>query len=341
MTTLLVPILFRCADADIKIVSKVLITGAAGFIGSHSAGLFLDQGISVLGIDNFDPFYKRQAKEKNLEALKSRSGFEFLELDFCKDNLVEKLPGHVEAVIHLGAKAGVLPSIQQMEAYIDVNIKGTQRLLDWMTKIGCKKLVFASSSSVYGNSSVPFTETADVNTPLSPYAFTKKSGELLTHNFHYLYGVDVLNLRFFTVIGERQRPDLAIHKFVKCIIADEPITLYGDGKTSRDYTYVKDTAQGVFLAYEYLMNNSGVYDTINIGNSNPVSLLHMVETLEKVLEKKAIIKFDDKKLGDVDKTYADISKAEKLIGYKPETSFENGVRAFVQWYKSTQLDHEQ
>jgi UDP-glucuronate 4-epimerase len=224
-----------------------------------------------------------------------------------------------------------------MEAYIDVNIKGTQRLLDWMVKIGCKKFVFASSSSVYGNSSVPFTETADVNTPVSPYAFTKKSGELLTHNFYHLYGIDVLNLRFFTVIGERQRPDLAIHKFVKAILADEPITLYGDGQTSRDYTYVKDTARGVFLAYNYLMNHSGVYDTLNIGNSKPVSLLQMVETLEKVLEKKAIVQFDNPKPGDVEKTYADISKAEKLIGYKPETSFENGVRSFVTWYKTTLL----
>lgn len=318
---------------------NILITGAAGFIGSHTAELFLEKGYSVYGIDNFDPFYDRSAKERNLKELSSHSQFFFQELDFCTGDLGANLPGHFDAVIHLGAKAGVLPSIQQMPQYIDVNIHGSQRIMDWMVKIGCKKLVFASSSSVYGNTAVPFLESADVNHPISPYAFTKKSGELLTHNFHYLYGLDVLNLRFFTVIGERQRPDLAIHKFVKAILNDQPITLYGDGSTSRDYTYVKDIARGVFQAYEYLAQHQGVYDILNIGNSQPVSLLEMVETLQKVLNKKAIIHFDSPKPGDVDKTFASVEKAARLIGYKPETSFEEGVKRFVNWYKTTLLSH--
>ena len=203
-----------------------------------------------------------------------------------------------------------------------------------MVKTGVKKLVFASSSSVYGNSQIPFLESTDVSKPISPYAFSKKAGELLTYNYHHLYKIDVLNLRFFTVIGERQRPDLAIHKFVKSILNNEPITLYGKGDTSRDYTYVKDIVQGIWLAFEHLRNNDSVYEIINLGNNKPVTLLEMVETIQRVLGVKPEILFTDPKPGDVERTYASIEKAKSLIGYEPKTSFEDGVRHFVNWYKA-------
>jgi nucleoside-diphosphate-sugar epimerase len=207
-----------------------------------------------------------------------------------------------------------------------------------MVKTGASKLVFASSSSVYGNSQVPFAESADVSRPISPYAFSKKAGELLTYNYHHLYKLDVLNLRFFTVFGERQRPDLAIHKFVKAILNNEPITLYGKGDTSRDYTYVKDIVQGIWLSFQYLAQNQGVYEILNIGNNKPITLLEMVETIKKVLGLNPEILFSEPKPGDVDRTFASIEKAKSLLGYQPETSFEEGIRHFVSWYKNQNAD---
>ena len=312
---------------------RVLITGVAGFIGSHTAEKFLQEGFQVLGIDNFDPFYPREVKEKNLENLNGLPGFEFRQFDFASDDFALLGLDHVDAVVHLGAKAGVLPSLKEPQEYIRVNIHGTWRMLDFMKSIGCKKLVFASSSSIYGNNPVPFEENADVSQPISPYAFSKKSCELLTHTYYSLYKIDVLNLRFFTVFGERQRPDLAIHKFVKAILKGEPITLYGNGETSRDYTYVMDTVDGIFKAFQYLASNEGVFENINLGNRNPVSLLEMVNTIEKVLGIAPELRFAEAQAGDVDRTFASIEKAEKLLGYSPKTSFEEGVRHFANWYK--------
>lgn len=312
---------------------RVLITGVAGFIGSHTAEKFLQEGYQVLGIDNFDPFYPREVKEKNLENLNGLPGFEFRQFDFASDDFDSLGLDHLDAVVHLGAKAGVLPSLKEPQEYIRVNIHGTWRILDFMKSIGCKKLVFASSSSIYGNNPVPFEENADVSEPISPYAFSKKSCELLTHTYYSLYKIDVLNLRFFTVFGERQRPDLAIHKFVKAILKGEPITLYGNGETSRDYTYVMDTVDGIFKAVQYLDSNIGVFENINLGNRNPVSLLEMVKTIEKVLGISPELRFAEAQAGDVDRTFASIEKAEKLLGYSPKTSFEDGVRHFANWYK--------
>ena len=319
-------------------MSKILITGVAGFIGSHTAELFLAKGYEVVGVDNFDDFYPKQIKEANLKGLLDTRGFQFAELDFEKANLLEIFPDRFDGIIHLGAKAGVLPSIKNTEGYIESNITGTYKILDYMVKTGASKLVFASSSSVYGNSQVPFAESADVSRPISPYAFSKKAGELLTYNYHHLYKLDVLNLRFFTVFGERQRPDLAIHKFVKAILNGEPITLYGKGDTSRDYTYVKDIVQGIWLSFQYLAQNQGVYEILNIGNNKPITLLEMVETIKKVLGLNPEILFSEPKPGDVDRTFASIEKAKSLLGYQPETSFEEGIRHFVSWYKNQNAD---
>ena len=315
-------------------MARILITGVAGFIGSHTAEKFLSQGHEVLGIDNFDSFYPREIKEDNLRLLKLQQGFHFREFDFTSDDFSLLPMQEFDAVIHLGAKAGVLPSLKDPQEYIRVNIHGTWRILEFMKESGCKKLIFASSSSIYGNNAVPFEESADVSQPISPYAFSKKSCELLTYTYHSLYKSDVINLRFFTVFGERQRPDLAIHKFVKTMLKGEPITLYGDGGTSRDYTYVLDTVDGIYRAWEFISSRNGVYENINLGNKSPVSLLEMVQTIERVLNMKADIRFVPAQPGDVDRTFASIEKAGRLLGYAPETSFEEGVRRFAGWYKS-------
>ncbi len=315
-------------------MARILITGVAGFIGSHTAEKFLANGHEVVGIDNFDSFYSRAVKEDNLQFLLSQEGFHFKEFDFTTDDFSQLSEQPFDAMVHLGAKAGVLPSLKDPQEYIRVNIHGTWRILEFMRESGCKKLVFASSSSIYGNNAVPFEESADVSQPISPYAFSKKSCELLTYTYHSLYKPDVLNLRFFTVFGERQRPDLAIHKFVKAMLQGETISLYGDGGTSRDYTYVMDTVDGIYRAWEFLQSREGIYENINLGNRNPVSLLEMVQTIEKVLGIKANITYLPAQPGDVDRTFASISKAENLLGYSPQTSFEEGIRRFAEWYKS-------
>ena len=311
----------------------VLITGVAGFIGSHTAERFLREGHEVWGVDNFDPFYSRSVKENNLSGLLRNPLFQFLEFDFTSEDYSPLKARKFDAVLHLGAKAGVLPSLKDPQEYIQVNIHGTWRILEFMRDSGCNKLLFASSSSIYGNNPVPFEESADVSRPISPYAFTKKSCELLTHTYHSLYQMDVLNLRFFTVFGERQRPDLAIHKFVKAMLNGDSISLYGDGSTSRDYTYVLDTVDGIYRAFEFISRSNGIYENINLGNRNPVSLRDMVATIERVLEVKAKLLFTDAQPGDVDSTFASIEKAEQLLGYAPSTSFEEGIRRFISWYK--------
>ncbi len=318
-----------------KKLARILITGVAGFIGSHTAEKFIEEGHSVIGIDNFDDYYPRQMKERNLCSFLERPGFEFLEFDFAKDDFAPLKEKQFDAVVHLGAKAGVLPSLKEPQEYIRVNIHGTWRILEFMRETGCRKLIFASSSSIYGNNPVPFEESADVSQPISPYAFSKKSCELLTYTYHSLYQTDVLNLRFFTVFGERQRPDLAIHKFVKAILNEEPITLYGDGSTSRDYTYVADTVDGIYRAWSFLNSGEGIYENINLGNRSPVSLKDMVETIEKVLETKADIQYLPAQPGDVERTFASIEKAGRLLGYNPETTFEEGVRRFANWYQQS------
>jgi UDP-glucuronate 4-epimerase len=248
------------------------------------------------------------------------------------DKLFDTYP--IKLVVHLAAMAGVRPSISAPLLYNEVNINGTLNLLERCKKYGVKKFVFASSSSVYGNNKkVPFSETDFVDYPISPYAATKRAGELLCHTYHHLYGMDIACLRFFTVYGPRQRPDLAIHKFTKLIINEEEVPFYGDGTTERDYTYIDDIIDGVVRAIQWVQNGQGQYEIFNLGESRTISLNEMVATLEKVIGKKAKLKVLPMQPGDVKRTYADITKARKILGYHPVTAFEDGIEKFVQWYK--------
>lgn len=315
---------------------KVLITGCAGFIGSHLTELFLEKGHTVVGIDNFDPFYSKELKAKNLTVAKNNKNFSFIELDIRESAEFSTLPKDIELVIHLAAKAGVRPSIEAPKDYIDTNITGTINILEWMKDTGIRKMLFASSSSVYGNNKkIPFSETDSVDEPISPYAFTKKACELLNHNYYHLYKISILNLRFFTVYGPRQRPDLAIRKFVDNIKHDKPIHLFGDGSTARDYTYVKDTVSGIYCAFNYINSKQNVFDTINLGNNSPVKLNELVSCIYGVLGKKPNLVYEPMQPGDVDITYADITKAKKLLGYNPSTDLKTGITNFVKWYEDS------
>ena len=312
---------------------KILLTGAAGFIGSHVVEHLLSKGYQVFGIDNFDDFYSRTIKEQNISACLGNSSFTFIEGNV--GDVASLFPDtNFDLVIHLAAKAGVRPSIAQPEQYIDANLSQTMALLQWMKANGMRKLVFASSSSVYGNNvKVPFAESDSVDHPISPYAFTKKAGELLTHTFHHLANMDVINLRFFTVYGERQRPDLAIHKFAKAMLNGQAITLFGNGSTSRDYTYVGDIVQGIISSIEFVLSHEQVYETINLGSKNPIQLIDLVHTLEEIIGTPANIHWMKMQEGDVDRTFADIQKAERLLQYAPNTSLKEGLTRFVAWLK--------
>jgi len=314
-------------------MTTYLITGCAGFIGSHLAEKLLLEGNKVVGIDNFDPFYAREIKEKNLNFALRDKNFSFYELDLQNADEMQNISQKIDIVIHLAAKAGVLPSIKDPISYINDNILVTQNILNYCQENSILKFVFASSSSIYGNNkSVPFSESDRVDEPISVYAASKKSCELLTYTAHHLYNIDVINLRFFTVFGPRQRPDLAIHKFVKLIDADQEISMYGDGSTGRDYTYIQDTIQGIVAASNFVLQNNNIYEIVNLGNHQPVKLTQLIETIEKVLNKKANIKKMPMQPGDVDLTFANIEKAKTLFSYAPSTSFEEGVSQFVKWY---------
>jgi nucleoside-diphosphate-sugar epimerase len=314
-------------------MQKILLTGAAGFIGSHVAEYLLNQGHQVTGIDNFDDFYLKSIKVKNISSCLENPLFTFVEGNV--GDVASLFPNSTfDLVMHLAAKAGVRPSIAQPELYIDVNLSQTMALLQWMKARGMQKLIFASSSSVYGNNvKVPFTESDPVDHPISPYAFTKKAGELLTHTFHHLAHMDVINLRFFTVYGERQRPDLAIHKFAKAMLNGQAITLFGTGSTSRDYTYIGDIVQGIISSMDYVLSHQQVYETINLGSKNPIQLIDLVHTLEEIIGKPANIQWMEMQEGDVDRTFADIQKAERLLHYAPNTSLREGLTRFVAWLK--------
>ncbi|WP_430973276.1 GDP-mannose 4,6-dehydratase [Sunxiuqinia rutila] len=316
--------------------STIVVTGCAGFIGSHLSEKLLAAGNQVIGIDNFDPFYDRQVKERNLSGFQNHPHFRFIEVDLAnqEDLSRELAQEQIDVIVHLAGKAGVRPSIEDPQGYIRANITATQNILDVMKNKGIKKLAFASSSSVYGNTKeTPFHEEQDVSRPISPYAFTKKACELLNYTYHSLYELDIINLRFFTVFGPRQRPDLAIHKFTRLILNGEEIPMFGDGSTSRDYTYYEDTVAGIQGAIDYLQTNQGVYETLNLGNNQPVKLSEMIAAIEKACGVKANIKQLPMQPGDVDITFANIEKAKKMLGYNPQYSFEEGVKNFVNWYR--------
>lgn len=315
---------------------KTIVTGSAGFIGSHLTQALLDEGHSVTGIDNFDPFYHRSIKEANMAPFIHHPKFSFHEADLTHESTVSDLfASDTDVVVHLAGKAGVRPSIKNPQGYIDHNISATRVVLSAMQKSGIKKLAFASSSSVYGNNPhTPWHEELDVNNPISPYAFSKKACELLNHTWHHLYDFDIVNMRFFTVYGPGQRPDLAIHKFTRMIFDGTPLPLFGDGSTSRDYTYVTDTVSGIKGVMNYLMNNTGIFETVNLGNNQPVSLKDLVNALALATNMKPAINRLPMQPGDVNITFADIGKAKQLFGYQPKTTLKEGLERFIEWYKN-------
>jgi UDP-glucuronate 4-epimerase len=316
-----------------KIIGKhFLITGGAGFIGSHLAERLLQNGARVTVVDNFDEFYPREIKLANISSILKNGNFTLAENDIRDKAAMSALfsENRFDAVVHLAAKAGVRPSIENAKEYFDVNVNGTLVLLEEMKNAEVKNLIFASSSSVYGaNKKIPFSENDFTDNPISPYAASKKSGEALCHTFHHLYGINVHALRFFTVYGPRQRPDLAIHKFARKILDDEPLPVFGDGKTRRDYTYIDDIIQGVILSIEKL---SG-FEIINLGESRTIELLELINLIENEIGKKAKLNFMPPQPGDVPITYADISKARELLGYNPQFPIEKGIRNFVAWLR--------
>ncbi len=314
---------------------SILITGVAGFLGSHLSEALLALGHAVTGIDNFDPFYPEEIKRRNLSSSLAHPNFRFHQLDIRNASDLDGLEGDFDLLIHIAAKAGVLPSVQNPSDYVSVNIAGTLHMLEFMRKRKISKYLFASSSSIYGNSkTTPFAEDSPVNEPISPYALTKRSGELMNYTYHHLYGLDVLNLRLFTLYGPRQRPDLSIHKFAKRIEKGLAVEMYGDGSTARDYTHVRDVVQGFLLGMDYLFSHSDVYEIINIGNHHPVPLRELIRLSFKAWEKPENVIQMPPQAGDVEITYASIEKAQALLGYMPQVSFEDGLRDFVQWYRS-------
>lgn len=313
-------------------MNTILITGVAGFIGSTLAERLIEN-YRVVGIDNFDSFYDRKIKERNISALLTRHSFTFIEGSILDIEALYDSNAAPDCVIHLAAKAGVHMSVNFPQEYMEANVKGTQAILDFMVKRNVKKIIFGSSSSVYGDSEqIPFKEDYVTDYQISPYAVTKKSGELLCRAFSHLYKLDVLCLRFFTVYGPRQRPDLAIHKFFLLIKNSKPIQIYGDGTMSRDYTFIDDTVDGIVLALKYLLKHTGVFETINLGNKYPVSLIELISRISEIVQEKIVIDYVKEKPGDVRTTYANIDKAQEMLGYSPKTTISEGLRIFHKWF---------
>tara|TARA_B100001093_G_scaffold508459_1_gene570697 strand:+ start:1152 stop:2102 length:951 start_codon:yes stop_codon:yes gene_type:complete len=310
---------------------NVLLTGCAGFIGSHTLEKLLKDGHKVIGVDNFDSFYSREIKNQNLSNISSEN-FELIEADLADPETYKKInfangERPFDAIIHLAAKAGVRPSIEDPLGYQRANVIATQGLLEFAKEQSIKQFVFASSSSVYGvNPNVPWKESDMVLQPISPYASTKVSCELMGHVYSKLFGIRFLGLRFFTVYGPRQRPDLAINKFVRLINEEKAIPVFGDGSSRRDYTYVGDIVNGLIGALFYYESN---YEIFNLGNDQTVTLNELIEVIELVLGKKALIDLQPNQPGDVPQTWADITKAKNLIGYNPSKEFSEGIKAYI------------
>ena len=312
---------------------SILVTGAAGFLGSHLAERLVLEGHRVVGLDSFDPFYDRAIKERNLAALRRALTFSLVEGDIRDDAALNRIPSDVTLVVHLAAKAGVRPSIDDPQLYSSVNVDGTWRLLDWTRKRGVPHFIFASSSSVYGNcATVPFREDLVVDRPISPYAATKVASELACHTYHHLHGLSVMALRFFTIYGPRQRPDLAIHKFARLLRDGQSIPMFGDGSTERDYTFVDDILQGILASIDLLRCSDPLFEIVNLGESRTVSLREMIQVLGEEMGVEPVIDRQEMQPGDVERTYADISKARELLGYEPSMEFRDGVRVFLEWF---------
>jgi UDP-glucuronate 4-epimerase len=310
---------------------KAIVTGAAGFIGSHLSERLLKNEWTVVGVDNFDNFYDPQVKRSNIKDCLKNKLFKLVEADIRDSAAMDKVTNAgIDVIVHLAARAGVRPSIAQPALYADVNINGTVTLLEAAKKNNIKKFVFASSSSVYGNNKkVPFSEDDNVDFPISPYAATKKAGELICHTYHHLNRIAMTCLRFFTVYGPRQRPDLAIHKFAKLIEDGKPIPVYGDGSMMRDFTYIDDIIDGTVGAIDKCEG----YNIYNLGESRPVTVNTLISEIEKALGKKTVIERLPLQPGDVERTYADVTKARRDLGYNPNTDISDGLKRFVEWFR--------
>ncbi|PYU18236.1 MAG: epimerase [Acidobacteria bacterium] len=319
---------------------SVLLTGGAGFIGSHLAEALLRRGFRLAIVDNLDSFYDTSLKKANLEAISRVGNYEFYAVDICDMLQLSQIMAlhQPEVVIHLAACVGVRPSIQQPQLYEQVNVAGTLNVLELCRRFHVHKFIFGSSSSVYGGMSpVPFSEKQGELRPLSPYAATKLAGEMLAHTYAHLFGLQVICLRFFTVYGPRQRPDLAIRKFTALIEAGKPLPIFGDGSTARDYTYVDDIVAGILASIDYklkLPSGFAPFEVSNLGNSHPVKLTELIELLESVTGRKAICEWRPPQPGDSPMTWADTSKANCVLGYRPYTSLEEGLTNFVEWYRN-------
>jgi UDP-glucuronate 4-epimerase len=315
----------------------VLLTGGAGFIGSHLSEALLRRGLQLSVVDNLDDFYSPGAKRANLEEVRKVGNFEFCELDLCDFDALRQAISKLrpDTIIHLAARAGVRPSIENPQLYERVNVAGTVNLLEAARQVSVKRFIFGSSSSVYGvTNRVPFVEDDPCLRPISPYAATKLAGEFFCHTYAHLYGLSTVCLRFFTVYGPRQRPDLAIRKFATLMEAGKPIPVFGDGSMGRDYTFVDDTVAGVLAAVEYQFLPGGTpFDIFNLGNSNPVSLNELIATLERVIGRTAIRDQRELQPGDVPITWANIEKSSRMLGYRPATSLAEGLEKFVRWLR--------
>ena len=315
--------------------TRILVTGAAGFIGSHVCEALLARGDEVVGLDSFDPFYARAVKERNLEGLRRTAGFRFVEADIVRDAL--PLDG-VSVVLHLAARPGVRPSLEDPAAYSETNVTGTVRVFEAARRAGVRRIVFGSSSSVYGDATpAPFAEEAPAAWPISPYAASKRAGELMAQAFAHLYGLQIACLRFFTVYGPRQRPDLAIHRFTRLIAQGQPVRMHGDGSSERDYTYITDCVDGVLSAVEWTgrPRPAGTAEPINIGGGERVRLDRLIDLIGRTLRREVRIERHGDQPGDVRLTAADLRRAERELGYRPTVGIEEGIRQFVRWYEAT------
>ena len=324
-------------------MTTYFITGGAGFIGSTLSQKLIEQGNKVVAIDNFCDFYNPKIKENNVKELLQNENFKLYRADIRDKKALKEIfdENQIDIVMHLAAMAGVRPSIENPILYQEVNCMGTQNILEEMKEHNVKNGVFASSSSVYGNcKEVPFREDMIVDYAISPYAATKKANEVMAHVYHKLFDMNIIMLRFFTVYGPKQRPDLAINKFTRLMLEGKEIPMFGDGTTSRDYTYIDDIVDGIIKSCNYCMNNQNVYEILNIGNSSPTTLKEMINTIGQALGIEPKIKQLPMQPGDVDRTYADISKAKILIGYEPKTTFKEGIENFVKWYKENKNLYE-
>jgi UDP-glucuronate 4-epimerase len=318
-------------------MKNILITGGAGFIGSHLVDrLLAEGGWRITVVDDFNDFYDPAIKRANVRARLANPDFALIEADIRNHEALAAAFGDTafDCIVHLAARAGVRPSLKEPRLYVETNINGTLNLLELARAHGVKQFVFGSSSSVYGmNSKVPFSEDDPVLNPISPYAATKAAGELICHSYAHLYDMRIVCLRFFTVYGARQRPDLAIHKFAKLISAGKPIPVFGDATTRRDYTYIDDIITGVRAAIDYDQSN---YEVINLGESRTVELRELIKLLEKELDRHAEIDRQPPQPGDVPQTFADTTKARRLLGYNPQTQIEEGIGKFVEWFRENQ-----